>query len=221
MNHNNQHINNKLDINGFSQRLRNSLKVDLPGEQAHRMMAPSGRSLAMKKGSKIPPRESAVLIAIYPANENISICFIKRPEYDGVHSGQIAFPGGGREKEDANIIETALREAYEEVHILQHQVEVLGQLSPIYIPPSNYVVSPVVGMLPQRPDFIAQPDEVAEIIEIQLEKLIAEDVFENRLFYPDTSYEIEAPCFNIDNTIIWGATAMILYEFIAVSKEVL
>lgn len=205
----------KLATTELGHYIDDRLKADLPGETAHSYMAPSGRILRIQQ--TITPRESAVLIGLYP-NPEWKTCFIQRPQYDGVHSGQIAFPGGGQEQQDLDIIDTALREAHEEVNIDPRDVDVKGILSPIYIPPSNYRVTPVIGIMEQKPDFYAQPSEVENIIEVPLDKLMNHGTIVEKSFYKGTDKEVIAPCFNINGTIIWGATAMILYEFISVLK---
>ncbi|MFO8053647.1 MAG: CoA pyrophosphatase [Bacteroidales bacterium] len=198
------------------------LTSSLPGHIAHHELAPpgSGRQEDTAMPAKTA-RESAVLIALYPSADSWALCLIKRPEYDGVHSGQIAFPGGGKEKADKTIIETALREAHEEVNINPLSTEILGTLSPIYVPPSNYNITPVVGMLRKKPHFIPDPTEVAEIREIPLNELIGKNIpFTRKTFFHGTEKEISAPCFSIKETVIWGATAMILNEFIQIMKTI-
>ncbi|MGM0613375.1 MAG: NUDIX hydrolase [Bacteroidota bacterium] len=197
--------------------LRKCLNNDLPGLLSHKEMAPLNREMEFDHSSSA--RESAVLIALYPHNSLWHLCFIRRPEYDGIHSGQISLPGGGRELYDSNITATAIREANEEVNINPGKIEILGSLSPIYIPPSNYIVTPVVGILEEQPDFIPQPDEVAEIIEIPLQDFNKPGIVQNKTFYGGTFREIKAPCFKVNSTIIWGATAMILNEFFNVLKK--
>lgn len=194
----------------------NRLQAELPGFRAHLKMAPEGRDLF--PGSQDQARESAVLIHLYKHKDQWHTCFIRRPQYDGVHSGQIAFPGGGREKTDRTIMETALREANEEVNIAGDQISVLGKLSPIYIPPSNYLVTPVVSISLQRPDFKPEIAEVDKIEEIPLSAIMDTGRIQSRIFYPGTAYEMKAPCYQVDETIIWGATAMILYEFISILR---
>ncbi|MFO8086580.1 MAG: CoA pyrophosphatase [Bacteroidales bacterium] len=192
------------------------LQDELPGFRAHEKMAPEGRVLF--HSGRDQARESAVLIHLYKHNEQWHTCFIQRPQYDGVHSGQIAFPGGGRERTDRTIMETALREAHEEVNIATNQIKVLGNLSPIYIPPSNYLVTPIVSISSQRPDFKPQIAEVDKIEEIPLSAIMDTGKIQSRIFYPGTAYEIKAPCYRVNDIIIWGATAMILYEFISILR---
>ncbi len=200
------------------EKIKTCLTRKLPGEAAHREMAPVGREESLRTEPE-NPRESAVLIALFPENGQHKLCFIRRPEYDGVHSGQIAFPGGGREASDSDLKQTALREAAEEVNIKADEVEILGELSAIYIPPSNYIVKPFVGITRKKPDFVPEPAEVAGIIGIPLEELLENRGLITRRTFTGRYSSVEAPCYKVGNTIIWGATAMILSEFLKVLRD--
>ncbi len=192
------------------------LHQPLPGRAAHLEMAPENRieSLRIETPEQIAhARKAAVLILLYEINGEIYTTFIKRTTYDGVHSGQIAFPGGRHEQTDANLIDTALREAEEEVGIMRHDVTVLGSLSQLYIPPSNFLILPVVGSIGCIPNFVLQTSEVDGILQVSLKELFNE---ENRSVTTITSKEygtFQAPCYIINDEIIWGATAMVINEF--------
>lgn len=212
------HIDN-LKADEFLTYLKKCLKRKLPGRSAHSQMAPESRIIPeaeVYENNK--PRESSVLIPLYYSAGQWQVSFIKRPEYDGVHSGQISFPGGGTEKQDHSVEDTALREAYEEVNIQRETVYIVGRISPLYIPPSNYIVWPVVGLLSERPDYIPQPSEVDKIIEVPLVEFLKP---ENRIvqdFPSGPRSSIKAPCYSMAGNIIWGATAMIMNEFLTLLK---
>jgi len=159
---------------------------------------------------------SSVLILIYPDKDILKTVFILRQTYDGVHSGQVSFPGGRKEDSDDSLIDTALRESNEEVNIDPEKVQVLGVLSEMYIPPSNYLVLPVVGYQDSPPDFIPEKSEVAEIIETNLSFLFDQNLVKETLL-DVRGYKIQAPYYDVDGHIVWGATAMILSEL----KEVI
>ena len=201
----------------FIQDLTKRLKKPLPGKKAHKKMASKVRlnELTFEYDTSNATL-SSVLILLFKDADVIKTVFILRQTYDGVHSGQVSFPGGRLEKNDESLIETALRESKEEVNIDPAKVTILGTLSEMYIPPSNYLVLPVIGYQYSRPDFMAEKSEVAEIIEADLaflfdNKLIKETVIDVH------GYKIQAPYFDVNGHIIWGATAMILNEL----KEVI
>ncbi len=122
--------------------------------------------------TKISPsanfRKSAVLILFYPKGEEVYVPLILRPQYDGVHGGQMAFPGGRVELKDINIQKTALREAQEEIGIKASDVKLIDNITEIYIPPSNMLCQPVLGYLNYKPDFYPDEREVANIFEVSI-----------------------------------------------------
>lgn len=203
----------------FVAKLRERLAHPLPGYTAHRLMSPVPRA-GTEPGyvPPIPPRRGGVLALFYPHNGLLHLPLILRPTYDGVHSGQVSFPGGGEEKRDTSLTATALREAYEEVGILPEEVEILGHLSKLYIEPSNFEVYPTVGWMAQRPIFHIDPNEVARLLEVPF----------NAFQEPTNRYEeqwnlrgrqVRVPFFKIEGQTVWGATAMILSELMAVIGE--
>lgn len=143
---------------------------------------------------------------------NINTVLIERNIYKGVHSGQISLPGGKYEKSDINLIATALREAEEEIGINSTKVEVLGKLTPLYVPVSNFQIMPIVGFVSSEPNFKPDPIEVNALIEVKLSDLFdpAKSKVEN-LFRDN--YNIVSPYFEVGKHHVWGATAMILSEF--------
>lgn len=154
----------------------------------------------------------AVLIALYPDNGVIRTVMMKRPDYDGTHSGQISFPGGKAEEKDADIIQTALREAEEEVNIRREDVLVIGQLTQLYIPPSNFLVHPVLGILRNPPILIPDQHEVQSIHVPELSYLLRDDIIDETEILLSTGYRLTTPSFKVDGHIVWGATAMIIAE---------
>jgi 8-oxo-dGTP pyrophosphatase MutT (NUDIX family) len=199
----------------FFENLKNELKKDLPGEKAHVKMAPGIRDY-FKPNTK--SRKAGVLILIYPKNQELHVAFIRRTEYNGPHSGQISFPGGKSEKEDYDIIQTALRESHEEIGIDPKKVKIFGELTPLHIPVSNFLVYPIIGRYESTPKFIADPTEVKEILEIKLKDLLDPTYCTTKEFnYGDISFL--APIYNPNNVTIWGATAMILSEFLEIVKK--
>jgi 8-oxo-dGTP pyrophosphatase MutT (NUDIX family) len=131
------------------------------------------------------------------------------------HKGQISFPGGAVDPDDPSILHTALREACEEVGVCSDNIRILGSLTPIYIPPSDFCVQPYVAYLLHPPQFLPQPEEVAEILEVSLPYLLDEkNVVVEEWFFDEEVKQV--PFFNVYGHKVWGATAVVLSEFVAV-----
>ncbi len=207
-----------LDFQSIKSKLHERLSLELPGLKAHELMKVPGRGdypLIPEKAKK-----AAVLLIIYKKLDFTFLAFIKRVTHEkDRHSGQISFPGGSIEASDDYPIQTAIREANEEMGIPM-EVEIAGNLSPLYIPVSGFYVSPVVATYEQNFRFTPQISEVEEILEIDLQLLFKPSV-KSKVNIPVSSNFLlrEVPCYNIQGTIIWGATAMILSELEWVLKN--
>ncbi|MEI6694620.1 MAG: CoA pyrophosphatase [Bacteroidota bacterium] len=200
-------------INKFITDLKLELAKDLPSKKAHQRMMPLVRLLSpLDYTINASTKQSGVLILLYPKENDLYTVFIQRQDYDGVHSGQIAFPGGKFEKEDITLIQTALREANEEVGIDISSVEVLGHLSELFISHSNFLVLPVVAYMPVAPSFILNNKEVKKIIEVNINEILASESISENEFIGAGNKKIKAPCYNFNNNKVWGATAMIVSE---------
>ena len=201
--------------------LKLKLHQPLPGVTSHLKMAPTHRVDDFSTMSKVVPsaKNSAVLILLFPDNGKIKTVFIKRSEYDGVHSGQISFPGGKFEKTDKDFEATALREANEEIGVLPDNIEIIGQLTDFYIPPSNFLVKVYVGYLLTKPEFIPDTKEVQSIIVADLDEFYnSNNVSEKEFYSTSRKIKISAPCYQVNGLEIWGATAMILSELLDMLK---
>ncbi|MDP2040534.1 MAG: CoA pyrophosphatase [Algoriphagus sp.] len=204
-----------MNFEKFILQLESALKAPLPGKQAQIKMSPV--PIDMRRFEIDLPenhRKSGVLILFYPESESAFFPLIKRPEYAGFHSGQVAFPGGKMEISDANIIETALREAEEEVGIDRSQVQIMGCLSELFIPTSNFLVTPVIGFLEKRPDLVPEEKEVSRIIQAELSQLLRPEIRKQKILDLGQNLKLDTPYFEIDGEVVWGATAMILSELI-------
>lgn len=201
--------------------LEKAMQDGLPGKSAQLLMAPAHRDELIRNSPGIEnARQSAVLILLFPDEQNqISTAFIKRVEYDGVHSGQVAFPGGKHEEEDTDLVATALREAREEAGILPETVKVCAELSSLFVPPSNFIISPVIAYCPIKPVFTPDPAEVAEIFTMPLSHFTDPSNMVERDFHPRSGNRIRVPGYQAGEYFIWGATAMILSELIAVAVK--
>lgn len=206
-----------MPFNDFISSLDTQLRQPLPGPEAHVKMASATR-LKLKVQPNEKTRRSAVLILFYPYRDQIFAPLILRPKYDGVHAGQMAFPGGRYEKTDENLIRTALREAQEEIGIKAADVQVLGQLTELFIPPSNFYVLPVVGKLTYKPDFYPDPREVEAVLEVNLEELMDESIV-GFTELDVRGITIEAPFYDIQGHKVWGATAMMISELLTVIRQ--
>jgi len=203
-----------MDYSGFIRSLIRQFDQPLPGREAQLKMTSLARFRMLTRFSPDPDaRQSSVLILLYPEAGKTMTVVIRRPEYDGIHSGQISLPGGKHEDGDESLVYTALREAREEIGIDPARVQIIGRLTELYIPPSNFLVTPVVGYLTSGPVFTADPKEVARIIGIRLDDLLDPGNIRKKRIKIRAGITFKVPSFFIDGTIIWGATAMILNEF--------
>ncbi len=203
----------------FVEQLGNQLQKTLPGETTQFEMAHVKRGHILYDNLKEGDYKiSAVLIFIYPNNQNNpSFLLIERPTYDGHHSAQIALPGGKAELFDIDIKATALREFSEETGCVEPPI-VLGKCTPVYIPVSKFVVHPFVAYLSHKPNFTPDTREVAQLIECPISTLINPTIVKETIVTPMENVSFKTPYFDIENKIVWGATAMILNEFKAVSN---
>ena len=191
--------------------IRAALEKPLPGLAAQLKLAPEFRIESLRATPPADARLAGVLILLYPHQGAWHFPLMRRTEDGLTHGGQISLPGGSQEAGES-LRETALREACEEIGAACAGVEVLGQLSSIYIPPSNFLVTPTVGYVAQRPDFQCDLREVAELIEVPLSTLFNRDVVQ-REPWPLRGVTVEVPFYQIGPHKVWGATAMILSEF--------
>lgn len=205
----------------FVHRLSVRLKQDLPGLDAQLALAPAYRAellkLAEKRGQA---RQSAVMILLFPENGQISTVFIQRNLYDGVHSGQVAFPGGRFEETDPNLEYTALREMEEEIGIPMKSVHVIGTLTKLFIPPSNFDVLPVMGYIGFKPDFKPDASEVSGVFSVPLSHLANPANCSTKPITLADGRQFDVPCFVVGDYVIWGATLMIISELVEVLKDI-
>ncbi|MCD4773163.1 MAG: CoA pyrophosphatase [Bacteroidales bacterium] len=208
-----------MRFNNFIKKLNTALQQHLPAYEAQKLMEPSIRNhLIEKMKFSETPKNCSVLILIYPKNNEIFTVFIKRAKYDGVHSSQIAFPGGQYEKCDGSLFKTALRESNEEIGIDPHDVEIIGNLSNLFVPPSNFNVLPVVAYMNKTPVFDIDKNEVDKIIEISLDDLLDKNIICKKEVQTSENTKLDVPCYFFDGHIIWGATAMVVSELLEVIK---
>ncbi len=212
-------VGTRLSVEERIRRLRDRLARPLPGPSAQWEMAPPYRRslLAQRNEERGHARAAAVLILLYPNGLDLAFPLTLRTHHVAYHKGQISLPGGACEPGES-AVGAALREAEEELGPLEGPVEILGSLTPLFVPPSGFMVHPVVGYLPKRPSFRPAPMEVAEVLEATLSWLL------DPCYQEEEEREVDGvrwriPVFRLGSYGIWGATAMILAEFRAVVRE--
>lgn len=196
--------------------IETALRRPLPGRAAQICMAPVPRPLAPPTPEH-QPRRAGVLLLLYAAEGEGELCLVLTRRTDSVadHKGQISLPGGAVDPGDRSTAHTALREACEEVGICGDDLRLLGELTPVYIEPSDFCVQPHIAYLPHRPVFEPQPDEVAEVLEVPVSHFLDErnKAVEDWLLHDPP---MRVPYFDVFGHKVWGATAMVLAEFAAV-----
>lgn len=213
----------EMKFEDFVDKLKVRLSMPLPGMEAQLRMAPPKRlpTDVYLKMKDVNPKRSAVLVCFYPKQESVYTVLMQRPNEQGYHSSQVSFPGGKVEKGDVNFEQTALREAYEEVGINPAEIEVIGHLSAVYIPVSNFLVHPVVAVAPTAPDFRMNITEVQEIIETDCSVFLNPQIKSTAVFLSSGGLSVEAPFYHINRFRIWGATAMMISELEEVIRDIL
>jgi 8-oxo-dGTP pyrophosphatase MutT (NUDIX family) len=198
-------------------------KEKLLSRDAHIKMAPLERISYMDEENYLEknPKKAAVLMLFYPKNEIVHLALIVRNTYPGVHSSQIGFPGGKVELSDANLAETAIRETHEEIGIPPEKITIVKSFSEIYIPPSNFLVAPFMGISHEELLFIPDLNEVKKVLEFSVVDFLDDKNITKVNMSTSYATDIDVPAFRVDKYIVWGATAMMMSELKEVIKNVL
>lgn len=221
MNNNNIPLSADFNIDTYPSLISTLLHNGLPGPIVHKLMAPAHRDeIMMRNADRGKARLSSVMIILYPDTDGkINTIFTKRATYKGVHSAQIAFPGGKTEPHDPSLLHTALRETKEEIGVTITEKEILGKLTDLFVPPSNFIITPYVAFLPAPPVTCADSSEVAEIFSVPVADFLSEEAAKEQVcltalgdYRPMLGYKFE-------EHFIWGATAMIFSELLWVIKQ--
>lgn len=213
-----------MNFDSFKNALVVVKNIPLPGAASQFKMSPPFREelIVLQKDKIKDAKKAAVMALFYPnKNKEAHIILILRKTYNGVHSAQVGFPGGKVEKEDSNLKITALRETEEEIGVFQNNITILKQLTQVYIPPSNFYVSPFIGISKSTPRFIKQDSEVEALIEVCVDDLINEKNVTTKAITIQKDKIVNVPAYKLNDHLVWGATAMMLSEIKELLKEVL
>lgn len=199
--------------------LRAALARPLPGLSAQMGMAPAPRPGTDRiLDPLLNCRRAGVLVLFYPCGGELCLVLTRRTDAVDSHRGQISLPGGSMDPgEDA--VAAALRETWEELDVDTARLEVLGELSPLYIPPSGFCIYPVVAYAAERPDFVPNPGEVAEVLEVSLAHLLDPGTRGDEI-WPTRGVDVRVPFYRVGHHKVWGATAMVLCELLTLIREV-
>lgn len=197
----------------FLNNLSNIKQEQLGGIEAQLKLAPELRKkISVENSDKNKARKAAVLALFYPnENNETTLVLTRRAHYKGTHSAQVSFPGGKVDKKDMSLEYTALRECYEEIGVRSNEITVIKEMTDVYIPPSNFLVTPFLGFSMETPNFIMN-HEVAKIIQVPIKEVLDESSIAYKNM--STSYDKNTivPYFNLQKNTVWGATAMIISE---------
>lgn len=205
----------------FVHRIQQQLQQPLPGIVAQQKMASSlSKNRQWQFKHEQTARQAATLLLLYEKPGGIICTALMQRTKDGyAHGGQISFPGGRKDPNDADHFATALRETEEEFGVPRESVQVLGKLTDLYIPASNNMIFPVVGCLHTEAVFAPNKAEVEQVIEVPLSYLQQSDIVKQTVLRPYLDLDLDVPYFDVYGHIVWGATAMLLSEFLEVMER--
>ena len=213
-----------MNFDEFLVSLSKIKNIPLPAETSQFKMSPPFRRELIKeyKERMKDAKRAGVLALFYPDDsKQTHLALILRKTYKGVHSAQIGFPGGKYETQDKSLKTTALRETFEEIGIAERSIEVIKQMTEVYIPPSNFYVQPFIGITTETPKFIKQDEEVEDVIEVPLSHFLDDDIVIIKSVETSYTVKIDVPAYELNGHIVWGATAMMLSEIKDILKAVL
>ena len=213
-----------MNFDKFSLNVSKIKNIPLPGQVSQFKMAPPFRKelLERSKDAINFAKKAGVLALFYPdRNHQVNLVLILRKTYEGVHSGQVGFPGGKLEIHDTSLKMAALRETHEEIGVASSNIKVLTALTELYIPPSNFYVQPYLGISSSNLSFYKDDAEVEEIIEVPIKHFFNEGLVISKKVSTSYNIDVEVPAFYFNDYVVWGATAMILSEIKDLLKQLL
>ena len=208
-----------IDIGTLIEKLKNNCNGTLPGEKAQNMMLPKSRVDVKFPKTAEHAIPSAVLILLYPNNDDINFILTERTNEVQHHKGQISLPGGSWEKGE-QLSETALRETEEEIGIPTDEIEIISELTPLFVKVTGYMIHPFVGYVTEKPNIIPDPNEVNNVFSATISDLLNPIRTETEL-WTIRETPVDVPFYKFDKYKVWGATAMILSEFKHCIEEII
>ena len=210
-----------MDFNSFLADIYKLKEKPLGGLESQFKMAPLLRKrFSLEDIVSQKPKDSAVLALFYPGIDNMTnILLMLRASYNGVHSSQISFPGGKKDKKDPSLQHTALRETEEEIGIAKNDIMIFREMTKTYIPPSNFMVTPFLGLINTKPRFKTN-EEVERLIEVNVKELLDENSLTSKNLTTSYMKNVDVPCFKLNDYTVWGATAMMLSEIKDLIKSI-
>ncbi|MGZ3862458.1 MAG: NUDIX hydrolase [Bacteroidia bacterium] len=207
-----------MDFSLFIEEIKAALQGPLPGHEAQIIMGSDYyRNLKTDPSKATGYKKSAVCLLFYLKEDKVHFLLIKRPDTHKYHAGQIAMPGGSCD-ENETYEETALRELYEETGVQISLQNVLGRLSPFYIPVTNFYIQPAVAFI-NEPFKLVESIEVEKFIEFPLKDLLDESIISETEVVMRAGLKTKTPYFNVQGFVMWGATAMMLSELKELLKQ--
>ncbi len=190
--------------------LKKRINTNLPGKDSHKKMKISYRNEKKNSFNINMAKPAAVLLLLFPDNKKICFYLTKRTEKLKYHKGQISLPGGSNEKGES-LLETALRETEEEIGVNKNEISILGQITPLFIPVTGFMMTPFIGFTSKEPIIKLDSMEVEELFSVNILDLINNDkLITHRQL---NGRDVTIPYFNLNNQQVWGATSMVLSEF--------
>jgi 8-oxo-dGTP pyrophosphatase MutT (NUDIX family) len=210
-----------MDFSIFKEHIQILSNTKIGGLDAQFRLAPQLRKqFSDEKIKANNPKKAAVLVIFYPnLKGELNFLLTLRASYIGTHSAQISFPGGKLDPRDTSLKNTALREAREEVGIIEKDITIFKKMTDVYIPPSNFIVTPYLSYINYTPKF-TKNYEVEALIEVKLSDLLCDSLLSTTVLTTSYAKNINVPCFKLNNYIVWGATAMMLNEIKELLKNI-
>ena len=208
----------EITINKIAEQIKERLKKPLPGNESHLTTRIKTKSEVTFPNTQETARPAAVLILLFPFEDEIQFFLTKRTEDVEHHKGQISLPGGIRENNES-LNETALRETKEEVGIDSTKIIISGSLTPFFIPVTGYIVHPFIGWCKEKPSTKIHDVEVNQLFSVSITELMDEKILQTEQ-WNIRGYDAIVPYYNFGKCKVWGATAAILSEFKSILEDI-